>query len=320
MMGRGAEHHKSMLRDQAGRPLAGQLVEIAGCETYVVDAGAGPPVLLLHGYGDSSDSWRRVVPSLLRRHRVVAIDLPAFGRSATPADDLIDHYATFFPALSRTLGVERASLVGHSLGGAVALRVALEQPQLVDRLALIAPAGLGETPPWWWRAIAGSPIDWRAMLALPNPFAKSLIRGGLRSFLRQRLVYDPRQLEGLVEEFVDKHGGQRELLSLIKTGRSLIRGYDGTLLERASEELRMPTTVIWGSEDRMAEPAHGPAFASAVPHAVVHMLERCGHYPQMELPSQINRLLLDALRASKCKTRERQRGANATRRALRTAA
>lgn len=280
------------LRDAAGNELPGRLIEVAGHDTYIVDAGSGPCVLLLHGYGDSILSWRRVVPALAGDHRVIAIDLPGFGRSGRPRDRaLIDHYSVFFPELAALMEIEHATVVGHSLGGAVALTIALEQPGAVDRLALVAPAGLGDSAPWWWHAIAGTYVNWQAMLMLPNPLARSVIRGTMRSFLKQRLVHDTRQLEHLIEEFVDKHGGRRQLARLIGAGRSLIGGYDGSLLERARSGLPMPVSVIWGDQDRLADPAHAAPFARAVPHAEIHLLERCGHYPQMEFPTRFNELL-----------------------------
>jgi pimeloyl-ACP methyl ester carboxylesterase len=129
------------------------------------------------------------------------------------------------------------------------------------------------------------------MLQLPNPLAKGVIRNTMRSFLRQRLVYDPRQLEHLIEEFIDRHGGRKQLADLIGTGRSLISGYDGSLLERAKGGLPMPVSVIWGNDDQLADPTHAAAFAAAVPQAEIHLLERCGHYPQMEFPMHVNELL-----------------------------
>jgi pimeloyl-ACP methyl ester carboxylesterase len=283
---------KNALRDGSGRELSGRLIELGGCDTYVVSAGNGPVVVLLHGYGDSSEGWRKIVPALLRTHRVISVDLPSFGRSSAPADgDLVGHYTRCFGDLFELLDVDSAMLVGHSLGGAIALTIALEEPQAVDRLALIAPAGLGEAAPWWWHAIAGTYINWQAMLALPNPLARMIIRGCMRTFLRQRLVHDARRMEELIEDFVEMHGGRRELAALFESGRALIKGYDGRLLERAGAKLTAPVSVIWGSHDRLADPTHARAFRAAVPHAEINVLGRCGHYPQMEFPTRVNEIL-----------------------------
>jgi pimeloyl-ACP methyl ester carboxylesterase len=291
------------LFDASGVQLAGRLRDIGGCETYVVDAPAGtasplPPVLLLHGYGDTADCWRRVVPPLARHRRVIAIDVPPFGRSGDPParfrDDLIGCYEEFFPALFEELELGRAAVVGHSLGGAMALTLALEDPERVERLALIAPAGLGDQAPWWWHAISGRWVNWSALLRLPNPVARPAVRAALKGFLEERLVHDRRAMGELIDHFVHLHGGPRELKHLIDAGRALMAGYTGTLLSR-SAELRCPVLVMWGGEDRLTPAAHADAFAQVVPHAQIRVLERCGHYPQLELPTRVTRLVSDFL-------------------------
>lgn len=275
-----------------------RLIEVEGCVTHIAEAGKGSPVVLLHGFADTADCWRRVTPALLQRHRVVAVDIPPFGRSGRPRlrdkTELIDFYPEFFPALFAKLGLRDATFVGHSLGGAIALSLALEQPRLVDRLVLIAPAGLGDRAPWWWQAIAGRYVNWPAILRLPNPLAGRAIKGALRGFLQERLVHDPRRLGEVIEHFVGLYGGRRELERLMSAGRSLIPGYDGTLILRAGE-LRQPVTVIWGEQDRLAPVRHAEAFEAAVPHARIELLERCGHYPQIELPARVNAVIEEFL-------------------------
>jgi pimeloyl-ACP methyl ester carboxylesterase len=286
------------LHDASGSPLPGRLIEVAGCETYVVEAGSGPPVLLLHGFADTADCWRRIVPALVQRHRVVALDIPPFGRSGRApiggGAELVDYYPDFFPALVDSLKLEKASLVGHSLGGAIALNLALDHPERFERLTLIAPAGLGDRAPWWWHAAAGRYLNWAALLRLPNPLAGPAIRAGLRGFLEERLVYDRRRLGEVIDHFVELHGGRRELEAAIAAARSLIPGYTGTLIQRAAE-LRAPTSVIWGQEDRLAPVEHAEAFAAAVPHATIHLLQGCGHYPQIELPARVGALIEEFL-------------------------
>src|SRR5438132_3016962 len=112
------------LHDARGRELPHRLLDVMGVPTYAVDAGEGPPVLLIHGYGDTADGWRRVVPGLLDSgHRVIAIDIPPFGRSGGDprTRKLIDFYKPFFPELLQRLEVDRTTVIGHSLGGAIAL-------------------------------------------------------------------------------------------------------------------------------------------------------------------------------------------------------
>ena len=291
------------LFDASGTCLPGRLVDVSGCETYVVDAPARersplPPVVLLHGYGDTADCWRRVLPALQRDRRVIAIDTPPFGRSSGPppaqAESLVECYQEFFPALFDELDIGRAALVGHSMGGAMALTFALEAPERVERLALIAPAGLGDHAPWWWHAISGRWVNWPALLKLPNPVARPAVKAALRGFLEDRLVHDTRAMSEVIEHFVQLHGGPRELRHLIDTGRALMEGYTGTLLGR-SAELEAPALMLWGREDRLAPADHADAFGETVPHARVEVLERCGHYPQLELPARVTALLREFL-------------------------
>jgi pimeloyl-ACP methyl ester carboxylesterase len=282
------------LHDAHGGELPGRLLDVDGCETYVVEAGEGPTVVLLHGWGDTADCWRRVVPWLVKAHHVVAFDIPPLGRSAVPRTDgetLIDFYGRFFPELLRMLEIERASLVGHSLGGAIALHLALEQPETVERLALVAPAGLGTSAPWWWHLLAGTRLRWTELLRIPTPITRPAVRFGVRTFLHQRLFHDPRRLQEAVHHLVDLHGGRRELDALLATGRALMHGYSGTLLDQAARQLEVPVMVVWGVHDGLVPVEHARAFGAAVRHAEVHVLERCGHYPQIELPTLFNELL-----------------------------
>jgi pimeloyl-ACP methyl ester carboxylesterase len=251
--------------------------------THVVDAGEGPPVVLLHGYGDTADGWHRVVPALLEDHRVIALDLPPFGRSGTPEGvQLTRFYGDFFPALFEQLEVGPTTLIGHSLGGALALHLAIAAPPLVCRLGLVGSAGLGSAPTWWWHLIAGNKVLWRAALSVPNPVTPLLIREGMRRFLNWRLVEDSRHSSIAVEHLVRLNSAStKDFEALIAAGRDLLPSYSGTLLED-SKVIDCPKWVAWGRNDNLAPVAHARAFAEAHPDAELHLFDRCGHYPQVE--------------------------------------
>jgi pimeloyl-ACP methyl ester carboxylesterase len=279
------------LHDASGRELPHRLVDVRGVSTYVVDAGQGPPVLLIHGYGDTADGWRRVVPGLLPGHRVIAVDVPPFGRSSQPhVHKLLDFYSDFFPELLERLEVERATVIGHSLGGAIALHLTLERPELVSRLGLVAPAGLGQAPPWWWHAIAGYERAWKHLLAVPSPLTPLLIRQGLTRFLDWRLFHDPRQMRETIDHLVSMHSTPRDLDRLLAAGRCCIESYTGTLLED-SAAIEVPKWMVWGRHDGLVPAEHAAAYARVHPDASVHVFDDCGHYPHIELPSRFNRLL-----------------------------
>src|SRR5215216_4102614 len=125
------------LHDAKGNELSHRVIDIGGVRTYVAEGGDGPAVLLIHGYGDTADGWRRVVPGLVKDHRVVALDVPPFGRSDEPPPcKLLDYYTEFFPEFLDRVELDRATVVGHSLGGAIALRAAIDNPDRVERLGL----------------------------------------------------------------------------------------------------------------------------------------------------------------------------------------
>jgi pimeloyl-ACP methyl ester carboxylesterase len=270
--------------------LSHRLVDVAGVKTYVAEGGKGPPILLIHGYGDTADGWRRVVPGLLKDHRVVAIDAPPFGRSsAPPKGNLLDFYGEFFPALLDELELDRTTVIGHSLGGAVSLRLAIQNPDRVDRLGLVAPAGLGSAPPWWWHALTARPL-WQGALSIPSPLTTPLVRHGLRTFLQLRLVDNPRNLDEEISHLVHMHGSGRDLKRLLAAGRACIDAYTGTLLEE-SLALDIPLWMLWGRGDGLVPSVHARAFAQAHPDAKVHVLDDCGHYPHIELPTRFNTLL-----------------------------
>jgi 4,5:9,10-diseco-3-hydroxy-5,9,17-trioxoandrosta-1(10),2-diene-4-oate hydrolase len=278
------------LHDAKGNELEHRLVRVAGVDTYVAEGGDGPPVLLIHGYGDTADGWRRVVPGLSRDHRVVAIDMPPFGRSsAPPKGKLLDFYSEFFPTLLDEIELDRASVIGHSLGGAVALRLAIENPERVERLGLVAPAGLGSAPPWWWNALTARPL-WQGALSIPSPLTTPLVRLGLRTFLELRLFDNPRRLEEEISHLVHMHGSGRDLKTLLAAGHACIDSYTGELLEQ-SMSLEIPLWMLWGRGDGLVPSMHARAFERAHPDAKVHVLDDCGHYPHIELPTRFNLLL-----------------------------
>lgn len=278
------------LHDAKGNEVPHRYVEIAGVRTYVADAGEGPPILLIHGYGDTADGWRRVVPGLLKDHRVVALDMPPFGRSDdAPEGKLLDFYSEFFPNFLDELELERTTVIGHSLGGAVSLRLAIENPDRVERLGLVAPAGLGNAPPWWWHALTARAL-WQGALALPSPITDTIVRQGLKGFLGLRLFADPHRLGREIKHLVDMHGTRKDLSKLLAAGHACIDSYTGRLLEQ-SADLEIPLWMLWGRQDGLVPSLHARAFSRAHPDAKVYVLDDCGHYPHIEFPTRFNQLL-----------------------------
>ncbi len=306
-MARAIEHPG--IFDLQGIELPSRLVEIAGVDTFVYDYGWGKPILFIHGYGDTADGWRKIIPELTKTNRVIAIDLPPFGRSEDPSrlrpvPRLKDFYTDFFTELYKSLKIKKATVVGHSLGGAMALELALEQPDLVDRLVVVAPAGLGAHPPLWWHFIAMLSRPMSALPLTPVDFTPGLVKRGIQGFVERFVVYDRKVNADTIGHLIDMHGTRKNLGKLLSTGKSMIGQYDGTLIERCAD-MKTPTLGIWGRNDALVPVRHADLFAEATRVVKTKIIDDCGHYPQIEAPDVLTRALKQFIRPRPVKKRSR---------------
>jgi 4,5:9,10-diseco-3-hydroxy-5,9,17-trioxoandrosta-1(10),2-diene-4-oate hydrolase len=263
----------------------GTFVEVGdGLRVHALDAGSGPAVVFLHGSGPGASGWsnfRRNVPYLVERgHRVIVPDTLGFGRSSKPDD--VDYGLPFVTdALRRALaalGVERCALVGNSHGGAVAIRLALDHPELVTRLVLMAPGGLEARETYM--AMEGI----RAMVKLV--FGKEgPTREGLRRVLELQL-HDPSLLS---DEVVD------ERWEVARTQpRRVLSSLAVPDLVPELAGLRVPLFGLWGMGDRFC-PVSGAMALARVPGARVLLLADCGHWVMVEKADLFNRMCADFL-------------------------
>lgn len=213
-----------------------------------IEVGEGPPILLLHGLAASARWWTRVVPTLSETHRVHAIDLPSFGESGRGVRFHLDRVPDQLIALMDAEGIERASIVGHSMGGLIAARMAADHPDRVDRLVLVD-AGFLPLDPSWLHKVTG-PI------------------GALR-FTRPPLAR-------LLMEDLMRVGGVR----LIEATVQLLRTDWVDSLSR----IRAPTLVVWGEGDTICPIVIGHGIVGRVPGARMVVIPDCGHNPMWERP------------------------------------
>lgn len=251
-----------------------------------------PPetVILLHGFGAWAEVvWRRAIPALATRYRVIAPDLIGFGLSSKPgrvffeAGDPVTSEARFLAAFMDTLGVERATLVGSSFGGGVALRLATLAPERVDRLVLVGAMGLGRSIHYAYKALAMPVIG--AHLATPD-------RGRLRRMWRA-LVADPSLVtEDVIERNFEllSEPGAAEVLLAARVGVNAL-GQKLRLLDLC-EDVTQPTLVVWGAKDGVFPVRHARRAARAIPGARLVVLPRVGHIPPFEAPEAFNAALL----------------------------
>lgn len=264
-------------------------IEANGLQTRYLAAGSGPPLVLLHGNGTSAADWSWVLPALARTNRVYAPDLPGFGGGVQPAPC----YSPAALAASTSLyldalGIGNAAVVGHSLGGLVALHLALREPDRVSSLGLVSSAGLGRAvnpalaasvlPGYGEIAVAWSrtpPGNAQRMWLLPLLFARPwrVPRGWLRE--QSRLAARPGALEaGLAGmRAMIQPPGQREVL-----------------LKRLPQ-LEMPALVIWGACDKIFPATQSRDAARRLPDARLYVIPGCGHLPHVECPDRFSEVL-----------------------------
>ena len=242
--------------------------------------GSGPPVLLIHGFGSDRQSWAGNVAGLMQTATVYAIDLPAHGQSvACNTDGSLDSLVQFVvSSLQRRLG-NQLHLVGHSLGGAIAIQFAAQYPERVASLSLLAPAGLG------------SSIDSNFLSQFPMLESPDAVLGMLRSMvINQRLI--SRQFAPLVLHYLQQ-AGVRDALRDIAIELAQIDEIVSPFADVVTRR-NIRRQVIWGEDDSINRPDRMKLDAFG---AEMHELRNCGHLPHIEQRVGVTRLLCDFIQA-----------------------
>jgi pimeloyl-ACP methyl ester carboxylesterase len=267
-------------------------IDVRAVWTRYWDLGTGPPVLLLHGLGASIESWQRVVGPLSEQVRVLVPDLVGFGYSAKPdIDYTLDAFVGFVGAFMESVGIAQASLVGHSLGGAIALRIAIEHPEWIDRLVVVDSAGLGDSPGLFLKLLR---------LPLVGEWLLSPGRAKTRQALKLYFHDESLVTEELVDlnyKLISQPGAKRAYLSTVRNAITA-SGSDSslqTLVTARLHKITAPTLVIWGKEDRIASADHAQVAAKNIRNAEIYLIPEAGHNPMAERPERFNQALLDFL-------------------------
>jgi pimeloyl-ACP methyl ester carboxylesterase len=278
---------------------------VDGLNLHYFCGGNGSPLVLVHGLGSSAgvEFYFNLEP-LAAHHHVLAIDLPGFGRSDKPAVDYT--IAVFVKAvrdLMRSESLERAALMGVSMGGRVALGLALESPEMVERLILVDALGVGAPK----RVLAYRLLLTRGLGELTlSSTARALRRMRPQTIRRLWSWYmqRPGRLDDiLTDQRIADHGellSKREYraayLSSLRSIASMHTLRGGVLVKDRLKELPMPTLLIWGRHDHIFPAAHAEAAVRDLRDGRVEVFESSGHTPQMEEPERFNRLVLDFLK------------------------
>jgi pimeloyl-ACP methyl ester carboxylesterase len=262
--------------------------------TYRV-AGDGPTVVLIHGMINSSRHWEEVALRLAGSHRVVAPDLIGHGDAATPRGDYsLGAHASTIRDLLTTIGVERATIVGHSLGGGVAMQFFYQFPQRTERLVLISSGGLGQevSPLLRGAALPGAATALR--LAANPRLVATLERAGGR--LRARGSSSGVYLEAVARALrpLQDRGSRRAFLQTLRAVID-VHGQHVSARDRLYLLGEMQTMIVWGERDRTIPAAHGVAAAEAIPRCRHETLSRAAHFPHLEDPEGLAGVLADFL-------------------------
>jgi pimeloyl-ACP methyl ester carboxylesterase len=254
-------------------------------------AGSGPPLVLVHGIGDSSATWEEILPALASHHLVIAPDLLGHGQSAKPrADYSVAAYANGIRDLLGVLGVRRATLIGHSLGGGVAMQFAYQFPERTERLVLVGSGGGGPEVSAVLRVLAlpgGEAL--LHLLRLPTArWQAGVVVAALRA-LNTALGQDAPDLLRVVDALPDATGRAAFIRSL----RSVVdrRGQVITMLDRCYLTQGMPTLLVWGSRDAVVPVEHGRRAHAAMPGSQLEIFEGAGHFPFHTDPERFVRTL-----------------------------
>jgi pimeloyl-ACP methyl ester carboxylesterase len=258
-------------------------------------AGAGPPVVLVHGIGDSSATWAPVLAALSRRHLVIAPELLGHGSSDKPrADYSVAGYANGVRDLLGVLGVERATLVGHSLGGGVAMQFAYQFPERTERLVLVGSGGAGPdvTPVLRAMTLPGA-VGLLRLLRLPTARLQVGAAVQLLRMLGTGLGQDAPDLLRMVDALPDATARA----AFIRTLRAVVdwRGQVVTMLDRCYLTRGMPTLLVWGGRDAVVPVAHAHRAHAAMPGSRLEVFDDAGHFPFHTDPARFVALLEEFL-------------------------
>ena len=256
-------------------------------------AGSGPVLMLVHGITSTSETWERVMPALAKRFTVIAPDLLGHGGSAKPRGDYsLGAYASGMRDLLIALGHERATFVGHSLGGGVAMQLAYQFPERCERLVLIDSGGLGSEVNLLLRmaALPGSEL---VLPLLASQRVLDVGHGVGRFFGRLGLGFHTD-----ISEMARGHASlaDREApAAFVHTLRTIVdpMGQRVSANDRLYLAEEVPFLIMWGQRDRIIPVAHAHAVHERVPGSRLEIFEKAGHFPQVDEPQRFIEVLED---------------------------
>ena len=271
--------------------ISGHSAQISGMKTNYLDEGTGAPVVLVHGSGPGVSAfanWERTIPVLAKHFRVIAPDLAGFGLTIPPNDVTygLDLWTNHLVGLLDRLGIERASFVGNSFGGGIALALAVRFPERVERLMLMGTAGLDYVPPIYPR------VD--PAIGLTGEVMKQLAR---------RFTYYPDSItDGMVQLRLDTMkatGGMAREGRMFPGNPRLSRVSVMATPAQLITEIKSPTLLVHGRDDQIMPPSISLRLNELIENSDLHLFARCGHWSQLDRFDEFNALAIAFFNAGK---------------------
>lgn len=261
-------------------------VTVEGRPVNVIDVGQGPAVLLVHGLAGAWQNWLENVCPLSQAHRVIAVDLPGFGHSAMPADDIsITGYAHCLESVCDQLDVDRVAVVGNSMGGFVGADMAIAHPERVSHLVLVAAAVLWNERRRARPMATVADVTEAATALLFAQLREALRRPRLRTAALSQVVRFPARVPAALALEQLRHSGTPEAF-----GQALQALYHYKLRDRLPE-IECPTLVLWGRDDQLVSVKDAATLADLIPNSRTEIFDDTGHIPMLERPARFNALI-----------------------------
>lgn len=267
-------------------------VTIHGHDVTYRKGGEGSAILLIHGMAGSSRTWKEVTELLVPNHTVIAPDLLGHGESAKPMGDYsLGAFASGLRDLMGVIDVDRCTVVGQSLGGGVAMQLAYQHPELVERLVLVCSGGLGREVSWLLRLLTLPGAELIMPVIMPRVVADT--GNGVNRFLHRRGIRAP-HLGEMWRAYASLSGAENRG-AFLRTLRAVVDpgGQSVSALDRIYLASAMPTMIIWGENDPIIPIEHGYAAHETIAGSRLEIMQGCGHFPHVEEPFRFAELLQD---------------------------
>ena len=263
-------------------------ITLNGVRVRYVVKGDSSPVLLLHGFGEFLESWVFNIDPLSEHYRVYALDLPGHGLSEKPATDYsLPAAVKFITDFMQTMGIERASLIGHSIGGHISLKMAISSPDKVNKIIPVDSVGLTYKTPLLYRLCA--------LPVLGDIFIKPTVKAGLRQGMKRAFYNQDRITEEMIDldyKYLKMPGAKRAMLSIIRSGIGLNGPRPEAIILDKLHMVRSPTMFIHGAQDRAIPLKYAKHASRLIPGARLKVIEACGHCPHIEKADEFNEAVI----------------------------